>query len=274
MWTRRPPPAQVRTSSRSAGSADRLCVAGWGITAAVRRGPIEHHQRRDEDVERDRPYVVQRRLRRRAARWALRRSRARRSPRARRPRAGAGGDPNAATISSTNRWPIACWASCASTPSLEQRVEREPVLGRIVVEKALGHDLVHEQMQARVDGLAADDDDLLARVDRGRQFGVRKADRAPLGRRVQWDPSAEGRRRARVAARTPARSARGTAAAEGSGIGATAAAGATRCARKAQSTAARPSAVSAHPLRPRASPSAAPMASSSRRTSVIALGTA
>ena len=58
----------------------------------------------------------------------------------------------------------------------EQRVERDPVLGRIVVEQPVGDHLVHEQVQARVDGLAVDDDDLLAGVDGGRQLGVREAD--------------------------------------------------------------------------------------------------
>lgn len=50
--------------------------------------------------------------------------------------------------------------------------------------------------------------------------------------------------------------------------------GRSACARSAHSTAARPGAVRVHCLRLRASPSATPMDSSSRRTSVIVLGTA
>ena len=45
---------------------------------------------------------------------------------------------------------------------------------------------MHEHVKARVDGLAADDDNLLAGVDRGHQFGVRKADELRTAVFVRW----------------------------------------------------------------------------------------
>jgi excisionase family DNA binding protein len=49
------------------------------------------------------------------------------------------------TNSSTSRRPIACWASCASTPCSSSAFEREPVLGRFVVEQPVATMLCNER---------------------------------------------------------------------------------------------------------------------------------
>jgi len=55
----------------------------------------------------------------------------------------------------------------------EQRVERDPVLGRVLVQQPGGHHLVHDQVQTRVHGLVVDDHDVLAGVNGRRELRVR-----------------------------------------------------------------------------------------------------